>query len=108
VFATPRALASSYVDTYVDLTGALKGYAVVNLRDALGDYDWRLSTHNVWKAEQVLLDWPHRRIRSSKRRIDRLRRRYRRFLEAHGYKPWKFYRGRERWSELPTDIRARG
>jgi hypothetical protein len=108
VFQTPRALALSYVDTYVDLTGALKGYAVVDLRDALGDYDWRLSEHNVWKAEQVLLDWPHRRIRSSKIRIDRLRRRYRRFLEAHRYKPWKFYRRRDRWSVLPVDVRARG
>jgi hypothetical protein len=108
VFPTPRALALSYVDTYVDLTGAIKGYAVVDLREALGEYDWRLATHNVWKAEQVLLDWPHRPIRSSQARLDRLRRRYRRFLDAHGYKPWKYYSGRERWSELPADVRARG
>jgi hypothetical protein len=108
VFATPRALALSYVDTYIDLTGRIKAYAVVDLRDALGDYDWRLSDKNVWKAEQVLLDWPHRPIRSSDDRVDRLRRRYRAFLEEHGYKPWKFYRGRERWTELPPDIRKKG
>jgi hypothetical protein len=108
VFPTPRALALSYVDTYIDLTGRIKAYAKVDLRDALGTYDWRLSDTNVWKAEQVLLDWPHRPIRSSDRRIDALRRRYRAFLETHGYKPWKFYRGREKWMPLPEEFRRRG
>lgn len=108
VFATPRHLALSYVDPYVDLTGRIKGYAVVDLREALGSYDWRLSDKNVWKAEQVLLDWPHRTIRSSDRRVDALRRRYRSFVEENGYKPWKFYRGRERWTELPAEFRRRG
>ena len=108
VFPTPRALALSYVDSYIDLTGRIKGYAVVDLRDALGTYDWRLSERNVWKAEQVLLDWPHRTIASSNRRIDALRRRYRAFVETHDYKPWKFYRGREKWTELPPEFRWRG
>ena len=108
VFPTPRALALSYVDAYIDLTGRIKGYAVVDLREALGTYDWRLSERNVWKAEQVLLDWPHRAITSSDVRIDRLRRRYRAFLEEKGYKPWKYYRGRDKWTELPSDVRQRG
>ena len=59
----------------------------------LGDYDWRLSAKNVWKVEQMLLDWPHRRIASSDAQADAMRRRYRAFREAHGYKPWKYYRG---------------
>src|ERR1044071_4410460 len=42
VFATPRALALSYVDPYVDLTGRVTAYAVVDLR-RLGNYDWRLA-----------------------------------------------------------------
>jgi hypothetical protein len=108
VFATPRALALSYVDTYIDLTGRIKGYAVVDLREALGNYDWRLAEKNVWKAEQVLLEWPHRAIRSSDRRINALRRRYRAFIDERGYKPWKFYRGRQRWTELPAEFRRRG
>jgi len=108
VFPSPRALALSYVDAYVDLTGRIKGYTVVDLRAALGTYDWRLSDRNVWKAEQVLLHWPHRRIRSSDRRIDALRRRYRAFVETHDYKPWRFYRGREKWTELPKEFRRRG
>ncbi len=108
VFATPRALALSYVEGYVDFTGAITGYAVVDLREAVGEYDWRLSAKNVWKVENVLLDWPHRRIRASRRRIAQLRARYRAFRAAHGYKPWKYYRGRERWTELPEEFRRKG
>ena len=107
VFATPRALALSYLDPYIDLTGRVKAYAVVDLR-ALGRYDWRLSDSNVWKVERVLLDWPHRPIRYSDRRADWWRVRYREFLETRGYKPWKWYPRRDRWTPLPEDFRRRG
>ena len=59
VFPNPRALASSYIEPYVDFTGRITGYAVVDLR-TLGDYDWRLSERNVWKVERLLLGYPHR------------------------------------------------
>ena len=107
VFATPRALALSYFEGYIDFTGRIKAYAVVDLR-VLGAYDWRLSDRNVWKVEQLLLDWPHRSITSSDRRADQLRRRYRAFREIHGYKPWKYYRRRDRWTDLPPEFRHRG
>jgi hypothetical protein len=107
LFATPRALALSYVESYVDLTGGIKAYAVVDLR-VMGDYDWRLSEKNVWKVEQMLLDWPHRRLIPSREKIAAMRRRYRRFREAHGYKPWKYYKGRERWTALPREFARRG
>ena len=107
VFATPRALALSYVDPYVDHTGAVKAYAVVDLR-VLGGYDWRLRETNVWKVEQLLLDWPHRRIRVSRARTDWWRARYRAFREQHGYKPWRWYARRDRWMPLPGEFRRRG
>lgn len=107
MFATPRALALSYFEGYIDFTGRIKAYAVVDLR-VLGSYDWRLADQNIWKVERLLLDWPHRRIVSSDRRADRLRRRYRAFRAAHGYKPWKYYRGRDRWTPLPPEFRHRG
>jgi hypothetical protein len=100
VFATPRALALSYVDPYVDFTGGVTGYTVVDLRHLLGDYDWRLSEKNVWKVERVLLDAPHRPIVSSDARIDALRRRYVKFRKAHGKKPL-YYRNRDRWTPIP-------
>jgi len=107
VFATPRALALSYVDAYVDFTGGIKAYTVVNLR-VLDGYDWRLSDRNVWKVEQLLLDWPHRPIRTAPARTAAWRRRYRAFMQAQGYKPWKWYARRDRWTELPPEFRDRG
>ncbi len=103
VFATPRALALSYVDPYVDLTGRIVGYAVVDLR-ILGDYDWRVSNRNVWKVERMLLDYPHRAVVSSNRRIDRLRARYRAFKREHPALKPLFYRHRDRWTELPREF----
>jgi hypothetical protein len=107
VFRTPRALVLSYVEPYIDLTGRITGYGVADLR-ALGAYDWRLAAGNVWKVERMLQELPHRPIASSDARIDRLRRRYRTFREAHAWKPWKFYAGRDRWTDLPPEFRHRG
>jgi hypothetical protein len=107
LFATPRALALSYFESYIDFTGRIKAYAVVDLR-VMVTYEWRLSTKSVWKVEQMLLDWPHRKIASSDRKADAMRRRYRAFREAHGYKPWKYYKGRDRWTPLPEEFARRG
>jgi hypothetical protein len=104
VFATPRALALSYVDAYVDYTGRITGYTVADLR-GLGQYDWRLAEGNVWKVERMLLDLPHRRLHTSDDRIDRLRRRYVAYKQRFGVKP-VYYSRRDRWSELPPEFSA--
>ena len=99
VFTRLRDLALSYFEPYVDFTGCLKGYAVVDLR-RLGSYDWRLSEHNIWKVERLLLDEPHRPIRYSQRRVDRLRAKYFRYRrEHHGRKP--VYYDRRAWTPIP-------
>lgn len=100
VFRTARDLASSYVEPYVDFTGRITGYAVVDLR-GLGTYDWRLSERNVWKVERYLLEYAHRPIRSSDERIDRLRKRYFEFRRQFPDRKPVDYAGREHWSELP-------
>ena len=102
VFATPRALALSYVDPYVDYTGRVKGYAVVDLR-RMGNYDWRLAETNVWKVERMLLDFPHRTIVTSDRRYAALLKRYREYRKQFGRKP-TYYQGRERWTEIPREF----
>ncbi len=107
VFHSARALALSYVDAYVDFTGRVTAYTVADLRQLVGPYDWRLSDRNVWKVERALLDLPHRPIRSSDRRIDALRRRYRKFRERHGRKPFEYYKGREKWTALPREFTSR-
>jgi hypothetical protein len=104
VFATPRALAVSYYDPYVDFTGRVTGYAIVNVAREMGQYDWRLAETNVWKVERMLLDYPHRRIVTSDARADRLRERYRRFRARYGpLKPVQYPR-RDRWTALPAEF----
>lgn len=104
VFRTVRALALSYVEPYVDLTGRLTGYAVVDLR-GLGRYDWRLSERNVWKVERMLLDHPHRPIRTPDHRVTEWRNRHRAFTARFsGQKP-RFFAGEKSWSELPAPFR---
>jgi hypothetical protein len=99
IFRSLRHLAWTYFDPFVDTTGRLVAYGTVDLR-ALGDYDWRLSERNVWKVERLLFEIPHRPIRSSRARVDRLRRRYLRFLADHpGRKP-TFY-DRRGWTPIP-------
>jgi hypothetical protein len=101
VFRTARDLALSYVDPYVDFTGSVKAYAVVDMRTLVGGYDWRLSERNLWKVENALIDYPHRRIRISKERVARWRRKYRAYRQQFPEKKPLFYPRRDRWTPLP-------
>jgi hypothetical protein len=104
VFRSARALAASYMDTYVDFTGRVMGFAVVNLAVQMGEYDWRLSVRNVWKVEQMLIDYPHGRLTMSDARYMRLLAKYKAFRAAHDdRKPVRYYEGRDRWAPLPKD-----
>src|SRR6476620_7070997 len=72
VFRSPRALAESYFDPYIDYTGCVTGYAVTHLRE-MGSYDWRFSRRNVWAVENMLLKVRSRKIRRSRQRVKRER-----------------------------------
>jgi hypothetical protein len=96
VYRSVRELARSYMDTYVDFTGRITGYALADLRD-LGGYDWRLSRRNVWRVERWLLDMPHASLRMSERRYRELHERYRRYRARYpGRKP-TYYENRRDW-----------
>jgi hypothetical protein len=99
VFRSPRALAESYFDPYIDATGMVTGYSVTHM-GVMGSYDWRFSTRNVWAVEHLLLGVRSRKIKRSRKRVRRERERYRAHLAKHKKKPL-YYRGREKWSEIP-------
>jgi hypothetical protein len=103
-FRSPRDIALSYVEGYVDYTGRVRGYGVVNLDEALPTYDWRFSRKNAWKVEQLLIDWPHKKIKTSTKRYRALKAYYAAFREQHGTKPWRHYSGRENWMPLPEEF----
>jgi len=98
VFRSPRQLAASYREAYVDLTGRVTGYAVADLRE-LGEYDWRLSPRNVWKVEKWLIDYPHRPLPTPERQYRKALARYKRFRARFpdpAVRP-AYYDGRETW-----------
>lgn len=108
VFATARALAWSYFEPYIDHSGCITAYAVVNLSRSLGAYDWRFSPKNMWKVEQMLIDYPHRPLPVNRVREKELRARYKAFCEAYPDRKPLRYAGREHWTDLPPEFTRRG
>ncbi|HEV8132060.1 MAG TPA: hypothetical protein VGQ81_12465 [Acidobacteriota bacterium] len=96
IFKNVRHLALSYFDPYVDFTGRLTAYALVNV-NWLGEYDWRFNKKNMWKLEKYLLDYPHKPIYSSDQRYERLLKRYREFKTLHPKRQAEYYENRHTW-----------
>jgi hypothetical protein len=105
LFRSPRDIALSYVEGYVDYSGRVRGYGVANLAEALPDYDWRFARGNVWKVEKLLIDWPHKKIKTSTQRYRALKKYYVAYRERFNTKPWRHYSGREKWMPLPEEFR---
>ena len=104
VFRSPRALARSYMDPYVDYTGRMKGFGVANLAQAMGHYDWRFTQRSVWKVEQMLIDLPHKKLKSSTPRYRQLLRKYRAYRKANDDRKPIYYRGRDKWEPIPMEL----
>jgi hypothetical protein len=102
VFRSARALAMSYFDPYIDFTGCITGYAVFDLR-RLGAYGWRLARRNMWAVERALVRYRHKPLKGGRERIRRFRARYRAYRAKYNKKPL-FYRGREKWTEIPEEF----
>ena len=96
VYRSLRDLAWSYFDPFVDLTGRLKGYGLANLYD-LGDYDWRFSPHRMLKIEDHLRAMPHKRLRSSDKRYEKLLTRYKRYKQRFPDRSPSYY-NQANWS----------
>ena len=107
VFRTARDLARSYFEPYVDLTGGITAYAVVDLNREMGSYDWRFSPRNVWKVEQMLIDYPHHQLPYNRARAERWRAWYRAFRARYPDRKPVCYPGRDRWSALPPSTPGR-
>lgn len=96
VFRTVRDLVWSYVDPYVDNTGRIIGYGLLDLRK-LTRINWRLSSNNVWAVEQALIRMPHKKLRSSDARYRASLRLFRDFKRKFPQAPVDFYHGQHRW-----------
>jgi hypothetical protein len=96
VYRSLRDLAWSYFDPFVDFSGRLKGYAVTNLYE-LGNYDWRFSPRHMRKIEDHLRAIPHRKIRSSDLRYEKLLARYHRYKKRFPDRSPSYYDSRPKW-----------
>ena len=69
----------------------------------MGSYDWRFSRRNVWAVENMLLDVAASQDQALAKRVRREREKYRAYLAKHKKKPL-YYRGREKWTEIPKSF----
>lgn len=96
LYRSLRQLVMSYVDPYVDGSGRILGYGVLDLR-TLRRTDWRLSPRNVWKVEKALIDMSHAKLATSDRRYAAMLRRYLAFRKKYPDRPATFYANRHGW-----------
>ncbi|MGH7352908.1 MAG: hypothetical protein ACREJJ_11090 [Candidatus Methylomirabilales bacterium] len=96
VYRSLRQLVMSYVDPYVDGSGRIIGYGVLDLR-TLRRSNWRLSSRNVWAVERVLIKMPHTKLKTSDRRYRAVLQRYRTFRKNYPDRPATFYANRHEW-----------
>lgn len=96
VFRSLRDLAWSYFDTYVDFTGRLKGYGPTSLYE-LGNYDWRFSPRKMTKIEEHLRAIPHKPLRSSDKRYQKLLARYQKYKQRNPDRSPSYYDSRLTW-----------
>jgi len=85
VFKTIRDLAKSYFAPYVDDSGLLTGYALVNLNESKSN--WRTSRRNVWASEQFILSSPHKKLNVSKKEFVQAVEAY----KAGGHRPQPYW-----------------
>lgn len=86
IYNSLRNLALSYYEPYIDKTGCINGYQIVNLDDSKSD--WRFSKKNVWKAEQFLIDVKHVPIKFNKKRYKKIHKKYLSGIKAKPQKSW--------------------
>ena len=96
VYRSLRDLTWSYFDPYVDFTGRIKGYGLTSLYE-LGNYDWRFSSRKMTKIEDHLRAIPHKRLRSSDKRYEKLLARYHQYKKRYPDRSPSYYDSRPNW-----------
>lgn len=83
VFRSLAALAKSYSAPFIDTTGRVKGWGLLDLRD-LPTGQWRLSSRNVFHVEDALNENRHHALPTPEREFRKWKARYDAWWEANG------------------------
>ena len=73
-FRSIEALARSYYDPFIDKTGELIAYKLLNLDDS--SVDWRRSKRNLWKLEQFVVNSKHTKLKFARSRYQKFHQKY--------------------------------
>jgi hypothetical protein len=101
VFRSLDALVRSYMAPYIDQTGRVTGYGLLDLRD-LPTGQWRLARGNVFHVEDALNGNRHTRLPTPEREFRKWKRRFDAWWDANGRPEhgWPVHyprRDRDRW-----------
>jgi len=99
VFGSLEDLVRSYQAPFIDQTGRVKAYGVLDLR-TLSKGTWRTGKGNVPHVEQALRDLPHKRFPTPEAEYRKWKARFTGWWDAHGRPEhaWPdFYPGKETW-----------
>lgn len=83
VYPSVRALVRSYMGPYIDPTGRIKGFGVLDLR-TLPRQDWRLGARHAFFVEDALNDNRHTRLPTPEATFRFWKRRFDAWWEANG------------------------
>jgi len=95
VFRSLAGLARSYFAGYVDHTGRIEGYGLLDLRTLR--VDWRLSERNVWAVQDALIAMPHGRIHMPDAEYEYWHDRYERYKFRYPDRRPAYYPGKRTW-----------
>ncbi len=96
VFRSARDLALSYFDPYVDYTGRITAYGIVNLND-LSRCNWRFSDSKLSRVENYLIECEHTDIVSSERRYQKLLKKFTEFKAKYPNRQVTYFDNRDTW-----------
>ena len=95
VFRSLRDLAQSYFAGYVDHTGRINGFGLLDLRTLRAD--WRLSERNLWAVQDALIRMPHRRLHMPDAEYAYWHARYERYKRRYSDRRPAYYPDKDTW-----------